>query len=106
MRRTRSSLHAALSVVAASALALGVVALVQPGAAADTAARGHGRATASSPASPKVPVMTGGGGAVASVDQTASRVGIATLRSGGNAADAAVAMAGTLGVTEPYSSGI
>ena len=41
--------------------------------------------------------MTGGGGAVASVDQTASQVGIDGAAPGGNAADAAVATAGTLG---------
>ena len=55
---------------------------------------------------PKMPVMRGGGGAVASVDPIVSQVGIDVLEKGGNAADAAVAMAGTVGVVEPYSSGI
>ena len=48
----------------------------------------------------------GTGGAVSSVDVNASRVGRAVLASGGNAADAAVAMASALGVAEPYSAGI
>ena len=52
---------------------------------------------------PKVPVMTGSGGAVTSVDRDASQVGIDVLAKGGNAADAAVATAAALGVTEPYS---
>ncbi len=55
---------------------------------------------------PKVPVMTGKGGAVTSVDADASRVGIEVLAAGGNAADAAIATAAALGVTEPYSAGI
>ncbi|PRY68470.1 gamma-glutamyltranspeptidase/glutathione hydrolase [Glaciihabitans tibetensis] len=48
----------------------------------------------------------GTGGAVSSVDAAASQVGLEVLRLGGNAADAAVATAAALGVTEPYSAGI
>ncbi|WP_424638426.1 gamma-glutamyltransferase [Embleya sp. AB8] len=54
----------------------------------------------------KVPVATGWGGAVSSVDADATRIGLDVLRRGGNAVDAAVATAAALGVTEPYSAGI
>ncbi len=48
----------------------------------------------------------GHGGAVSSVDANASKIGLEVLRKGGNAADAAVATASALGVSEPYSAGI
>src|SRR5881275_2803266 len=61
------------------------------------------------PAAPqptKEAVAIGTGGAVASVDPTATRAGIQILREGGNAVDAAVAANAVLGVTEPFVAGI
>ena len=54
----------------------------------------------------KEPTAVGGGGAAATVDLDGTRAAIQALKDGGNAIDAAVAAAGVLGVTEPYSCGI
>ena len=51
----------------------------------------------------KQAVAQGSGGAVASDSTYATQAGLSVLRRGGTAADAAVAVASTLGVTAPYS---
>jgi len=61
------------------------------------------------PASASTPVLGptayGYGGGIATVDATATAAGLDVLRHGGNAVDAAVAAAATLGVTEPFVAG-
>jgi gamma-glutamyltranspeptidase/glutathione hydrolase len=51
------------------------------------------------------PTAYGSGGGIATVDATATAAGLDVLRHGGNAIDAAVAAAVTLGVTEPFVAG-
>src|SRR5437763_78376 len=65
-------------------------------------------AQAAQPASPPVKhaVAIGRGGAIASDSVYATRAGLRVLRAGGTAADAAVAVASSLGVTDPYVAGI
>ncbi|MGH3758183.1 gamma-glutamyltransferase [Actinophytocola sp.] len=54
----------------------------------------------------KEPVAVGYGGAVVSDTAESTEAGLAVLRKGGTATDAAVAVAATLGVTDPYVAGL
>src|SRR5690348_3541054 len=84
----RRTLTALLSV----GLTAGLVATAAPAASAR-------------PAPVKEPVAEGYGGAVVSDTVESTQAGIDVLRRGGTAADAAVAVAATLGVTDPYVAG-
>ncbi|HEY3482545.1 MAG TPA: gamma-glutamyltransferase, partial [Streptomyces sp.] len=90
VRRRTSLLAAGAALAVAGSLAVG------PPTGASAAVAAHRG---------KQAVATGRGGAVSSVDLDASRAGIAVLRHGGNAIDSAVAVASTLGVTEPFVAG-
>ncbi|MDQ2812544.1 MAG: gamma-glutamyltransferase family protein [Actinomycetota bacterium] len=82
-----------------SALAAVLLALLPlPAQAGTAAAQAH-------PGAVKEPVAVGTGGAVASMDTDATQAGIDVLKHGGNAIDAAVATASTLGVTIPFVAG-
>jgi gamma-glutamyltranspeptidase/glutathione hydrolase len=62
--------------------------------------------SSAAPLPPKQAVAIGYGGAVVSDTVPSTEAGIDVLRHGGTAADAAVAVAATLGVTDPYVAGI
>ncbi len=95
MRSTRNGL------VALSAAGAIVLSCAATSPAATTPA-----ATASAVLITKQPVAVGTGGAVASDDVEATSAGLDVLRHGGNAIDAAVAVAATLGVADPFVAGI
>ncbi|WP_310528772.1 gamma-glutamyltransferase [Nocardioides sp.] len=86
--------------VATSALVAGLLVAPPPASAQAPPESPIARPTA------KTPTAIGKGGAVSTVDPEASAAALKVLKRGGNAADAAVAAAATLGVTEPYSAGI
>ncbi|HYH97505.1 gamma-glutamyltransferase [Hyalangium sp.] len=66
----------------------------------------HDKAASSVPAPPFKPEATGRGGAAATIDVRATAAAIEILKDGGNAVDAAVAAAATVGVTDLYSCAI
>jgi gamma-glutamyltranspeptidase/glutathione hydrolase len=92
-----------LRTAALSAAAVAAAILVSSGAAMPPAAA---RPAAGSVPLTKQPVAVGTGGAVASDDVEATSAGLGVLRHGGNAIDAAVAVAATLGVADPFVAGI
>ena len=85
-------MHVRRTILAAPALLLSALLLPSPPAVAAGTNAKH-------------TVAIGTGGAVAAETVGASRAGLAVLKAGGNAIDAAVAMAATLGVDDPFVAG-
>jgi gamma-glutamyltranspeptidase/glutathione hydrolase len=108
MRSRQPVLATAALAVAGTLLATAAPASARPigTAIAGTATAARAGAATSGSDAVKKPVAIGYGGAVSTVDLDASEAGLEILRKGGNAADAAIAAAATLGVTEPFSSGL
>jgi len=91
------------AIVAVAGTVAGPAAASQAAVARPVAVR---TATAARMVPEKQAVAVGTGGAVASDDVQATQAGIEVLRRGGNAVDAAVSVAATLGVTDPFVAGI
>ena len=91
-----------LGLTAAAVAAL--LAVPSPGESA-ASARHAGAQGAVPAAARKQAVAVGTGGAVASMDLDASKAGVEVLKRGGNAIDAAVATASTMGDTIPFVAG-
>jgi gamma-glutamyltranspeptidase/glutathione hydrolase len=86
--------------------AVSAAAALLAGSAAASFPMSAGAAVRSVSYLPKQAVAAGTGGAVASDDVEATSAGLEVLRGGGNAIDAAVAVAATLGVADPFVAGI
>ena len=94
--------------LAAAATSVGVLAalLAVPVSSVGAAPQGAHQAAPEARPTVKKATAVGKGGAVSTVDPEASAAALKVLKRGGNAVDAAVVAAATLGVTEPYSAGI
>jgi gamma-glutamyltranspeptidase / glutathione hydrolase len=104
--RSRPSLLAAAPVAAAIVVSVAVSCAAASPASAGPGTAGLRSAGLGGPPITKQAVAVGTGGAVSSDTVQATSAGLDVLRHGGNAADAAVAVASTLGVTDPFVAGI